>query len=241
MSRVAALLRSDVRNITRDPILVAVSLVPFLLMLLLRLGVPLLTEALRETLAFDLTPYHGLIFSFFLQLTPYMYGLVIGLMLLDERDEHVLLAISVTPLSRGGFLLYRLAMPVAFGFAVSYPMLLFTGLIEVPLPYFTLVALLAAFQAPINAMLLVAFARNKVEGMAVAKAGGMLLLGPLTIPFLDAPLQLIGGVTPTFWVAKALLAAQTGSPAFWWIFPAGAAVNALFLYLLHRRFARMAG
>lgn len=239
MRRIAALLRSDVRNIVRDPILVAVSCVPFIIIALLRFGVPALTNVLRGT--FDLAPYHGLIFSFFLQLTPYMYGLVIGLMLLDERDEHLLTAISVTPLTRSGFLLYRLAMPVGFGLIVSYPMLYLTGLIHVPVGHFTLVALLAAFQAPINAMLLVAFARNKVEGMAVAKAGGVLLMAPLAIAFLDPPTQFTGGIAPTFWVSKALLEAAAGRDAFWWIVIAGALVNTAYLFLLGRRFAKRAG
>jgi fluoroquinolone transport system permease protein len=236
MSRALALLRSDVRNIARDPILVLISIVPVLLSLLLRFGLPLLTRKLSQVV--DLTPYHPLVFSFFMQLTPYMYGLVIGLMLLDERDEHVLVAIAVTPLTRGGFLVYRLAMPVAFGFLVCFGMLFLSGVVTAPLGRFTLIAALAALQAPINAMLLIAFAKNKVEGMAVAKAGGILLMAPIAIPFLDVPLQYIAGISPVFWVSKAFVTVTAPTAGFSVTLVAGILVNITYLTLLGRQFAK---
>ena len=76
-----ALVDADARSLWRDPLLGWVLGLPLGVALLLRALVPRVQEAL-----FDLAPYHSLIMSAYLMTAPSIVGMVIGFLLLDERD-----------------------------------------------------------------------------------------------------------------------------------------------------------
>lgn len=107
-----------------------------------------------------------------------------GFMLLDERDDDTLTALRVTPASLQGFTFYRLLT----GFALSVLYILVTtpptGLLSLADTLRAVpAAFLASLFAPLTAMLLGALASNKVEGFAVMKGFGLLMMGPLMAYF----------------------------------------------------------
>jgi fluoroquinolone transport system permease protein len=93
-----ALMYADSRLLWRDPLLGWV-LLPVGLALLLRVLVPRAGEALLAAGGFDLAPYYSLIMGGYLMTAPGIVGMVIGFLLLDERDARTLTALRVTPLS----------------------------------------------------------------------------------------------------------------------------------------------
>ena len=97
MGKITALLKGDYKNISRDSILILVSIAPMLILLLLRFGLPLTSVLLLEKLSFDLSEYYPLIVSFMILLVPMMYGMITGFMILDERDENLLTYLSSRP------------------------------------------------------------------------------------------------------------------------------------------------
>lgn len=100
--------------------------------LAMRFGVPWLTGWLQATYDFDLVPYHGLIAGYILCLfPPLMVGQVIGFLLLDEQDSGVAMALRITPLSRGAYVFYRLAIPMLVSTALSMAT---TQVVDLPLP-----------------------------------------------------------------------------------------------------------
>jgi len=232
--RVAALLRNDLRNVVRDPMLLFVTVLPLGLALGARFVVPFAQRLLGER--FDLGPYHLFIVSMLVLIAPYMYGWVIGFLLLDERDEDLLVAIAVTPLSRTGFVVYRLALPTVMSFVLAYAVVLLCGLAEVDLLAFAAVAMIAALEAPLLALTLAAVASNKVEGMAVAKGLGVLLWAPLAVLFVDGGWQWAAGVVPTYWVSMALVTAGESLSLCGVAVGGGLMVHGLYLGLLVRRF-----
>ncbi len=83
------------------------------------------------------------------------------------------------------------------------------------------------------------FAGNKVEGLALMKAFGILMLGPLAAYFVNSDWQLLLGILPSYWPARAFWAALAGETA-WPFFAAGLFYHLLLVFLLTRRFqARM--
>lgn len=94
---------------------------------------------------------------------------------------------------------------------------------------------LAVIDAPRALML-----KHGSRKVAVAKAGGILLMAPIAIPFLDPPFQYLAGISPTFWVSKAVLSAAANESELWWIAPLGGVVTVLYIALLRRRFIRQA-
>lgn len=236
-----ALLRAagpvDLRNVARDDLLAWVAAAPFLLALLMRFGVPPLAGLLERRLGFDLSPYHPLLASLLLLLAPTMVGMVSGFLLLDERDGGVLEALLVTPTPLGGYLAYRLGAPLVVGTvltAAAYPL---AGLAPLRLPDLVAVSLLSALNAPLTALLLAAFAENKVAGFALVKVLNTVAMLPLAAWFLRPPWQLAAGVVPAFWPMKAAWSAAAGES--WAPYAvAGVAVYTAAILLLLRRLDR---
>ncbi|MEZ4560235.1 MAG: hypothetical protein R2854_27975 [Caldilineaceae bacterium] len=106
MGAFRALTVADVRNVQRDSLLKFLIFYPWLLGLAMRFLIPWIATSLAGT--FDLTPYYPLLTGFFgILITPLLAGFVTGFLLLDERDDHTLTALQVTPLSMNRYLTYR--------------------------------------------------------------------------------------------------------------------------------------
>jgi fluoroquinolone transport system permease protein len=229
----------DMKNLRRDPLLVWLPLIPLLPALLARWGVPSLAAWLETEFDFALAPYYPLLMSFLAVLTPSFAGMITGFLLLDERDDHTLTALLVTPLPLNGYLVYRMGAPLLAGAVMTLLVLPVAGLIVIPFSHMLAVVLLGALIAPLLALFLAAFAENKVVGFALMKSLNGVLILPAVAYFAPANWQWAAGLIPTFWPLKAYWLAAEGSTAFWPAVGAGTAVNLVALCLLLRRFQRV--
>ena len=205
-----ALMYADSRLLWRDPLLGWVLLLPVGLALLLRVLVPKASEVLLAAAGFDLAPYYALIMGGYLMTAPGIVGMVIGFLLLDERDARTLTALRVTPLSMHRYLAYRIALPLLVGTVstlVGYPVI---GITPLPLTPLLAIALVAGLSAPLLALVLATAAPNKVAGFAVVKVLNGVNLLPIAAFFLPVPLQYAAGVLPTYWPMRAFWSAAAG-------------------------------
>jgi fluoroquinolone transport system permease protein len=230
---IRALLRTDLRKLARDPVLLVGALLPIVLAVVLRVAVPAL-ELTLAAVPFDLGPHRTTIAAGAMVISVMMSGWIVGFMLLEERTQQMLPALGVTPLTRRGFLLWRLSLPIAI--ALLGGLLLVglgrTGMADVGRAI-AAVALLAAW-APGFALMLVAFADNEVEGLALAKFGGLVSMLPLVTLYVDGPWVWVAGMLPPFWAVQLL----AGGP--WWLLGPGVAMSGLWLWWMLRRFAARA-
>lgn len=227
----------DIASVRRDPLLRWMIVAPIAMALLMRIAVPALTSALKPRANFDLTPYYPLVMGyFFVLLVPFLFGMVIGFLLLDERDDATLIALQVTPLSLNSYVIYRVAVPTLLSIvmvAISFPL---TGLSDLGGPEWLLVALGSALLAPLFALFLAAFAANKVQGFALMKGLGAVLLLPMAAFFVRAPQQYLFGALPTYWPIKAYWLLDAGVGGSWPYLLIGIAFQLVLLALLLRRF-----
>ncbi|NJK63174.1 MAG: hypothetical protein HC921_11285 [Synechococcaceae cyanobacterium SM2_3_1] len=196
---------NDLKNIWRDSLLLGVLIIPWVLVLSVRLLIPELTAWLLQRYQFDLVAYYPLLLSIFFFLNiPILLGALMGFLILDERDDKTLMALQVTPISVTGMTLYRIAstsLLSSFYILICTPL---TGLMPMTQTLAIVApALLSGLLAPFIGLLLPAFASNKVEGLAIAKGLGILLVGPLGAYFINPPLQYLFGLLPSYWIAKA--------------------------------------
>jgi fluoroquinolone transport system permease protein len=236
MTRVAELLRADRRNIARDPLLLLVFAVPLALAAVVRIGFPWAVTLAAPQVALE--PYAPFVVGYMLVLTPMLVGGAVGFMLLDEREEQVLAAIAVTPLGKRGWLAYRVAVPASatavMGAAAAY----LTGIEPPPVGRLLVIVVLAAVQAPLATLFLAAFAANKVQAMALAKAGTLVVIAPFAALLVTRPWQYIAGPLPQFWVAKLTLSSAAGALEFTALAAAAALVHGLALWGLARVYER---
>ncbi len=230
----------DFRNVIRDPLLKWMLLLPLIAALGIRWLVPALLVKLGGLLQLDLASFYLPLFSYLLiMLAPMIAGMLVGFLLLDQKDDLTLTALQVTPLTITGYLLYRLGSPMLISVVmtfIAFPLAGFPWLGWLPL---LAVALLAAPLAPVFALLLGTFASNKVQGFALAKASGAVLLPPMAAWFMPMPWQLAFGLVPTYWPAK-LYWVYAGTEAYAGLYLlAGLLMQALLLRLLLVRFDRV--
>lgn len=241
MSAIQALSMSDLKHVNRDTWLKFLLIYPILLGLAMRFGVPWVTTSLGDRFNFDFTQYHVLLVSFFgILVVPLLVGDMVGLLLLDEKDFKTLVALQVTPLSMGKYAFYRVVGPMLICGLGIYVVIPLMGNI-VPTPYLGLLplAFLSALEAPMFALILASLARNKVEGLALMKASGVLMLGPFAAWFTPLPWQWLLGIFPTFWPVKAYWLLMAGQN-FWPTLLIGVLYHGLLLYGLVALFQRRA-
>jgi fluoroquinolone transport system permease protein len=225
----------DFKLLKGDPMLMLSMAVPFMLWALMQFLIPWVIDLVRMKWELDLSVYYQQAGIFFLMLIPMMMGMVYGFILLDERDGGIITAISVTPTGKTGYLKLRMGIPTVLSFIF---ILLFLLLLDLGgnlnLVQLMIISAITAFQALILLLFLGAFAANKVMGMAISKAFGILLMGPLLDYALPSPLNWTGAYSPLFWAGRSLLAGSTAS--FWFYAAITFVFQSLLLWILFTKF-----
>jgi len=227
----------DAHSIGRDAMLRWMIFIPFVMALAVRWVLPLLVDAAQGWLGIDLAAYYPPLMGYMvLLIVPYFWGAIIGFLLLDQRDEQTLTALQVTPLPLRGYLVYRLTVPALAATLTTLLVMPITGLFDLPWWGYPLLALSVAPMAPLAALALAALAQNKVQGLALMKAAGIVLVPPLIAYFLPPAWQIAIAVVPTWWPAQALWHLQAGSAWFWFFLGGGLLYAGALLVWLARRF-----
>lgn len=195
MQKILTLGWSDFRNIFREQILYFMFVgAPLLQYAVLLWGVPWLIESYPV-----FADYKALMLVFLAQQVVSGIGFVIASILLDERDEGVLTALRVAPISENTFITYRLLL--ASGVSFVYGLILFstTGLVQMNLVEIVLAALLLSLVTPLVTLSMATFSHNKVEGLAMYKGINLVLMLPAASFFIGNPWSWTMSIVPTFW------------------------------------------
>lgn len=213
----AAFARNDIRGTYRDPLLVMLVVAPVIWTTAVAVLTPMATEMLAERYAFDLVPYYPLVLTAFLLLTSIIIaGGLAAFLVLDEVDAGTLTALRVTPVRLWTFLLYRAATVLLVTVVYVVATISLSGLAEPGvIPALLPIGLGAGLSAVVTLLLIVSFAGNKIQGIAMVRALGMLIAGLPCLPwFIDSAWNLAFGVLPPYWAAKAFWVACAHGT--WW-------------------------
>jgi fluoroquinolone transport system permease protein len=164
-----------------------------------------------------------------------LIGWVTGFLLLEDRDDGVLLAVDVTPIGKSGFLTYRVTVTALVGAAITAIAIPFVAP-ALELPQRLLIVTAVAVESVLAAVILPALARNKVEGLALTKLTNIAAVVPL-IAIVPSPWRYVAGIVPTYWLGE-LLAPHEPARPFWLIVLAVVITHvgcALLLFALLRR------
>lgn len=195
------------RQVAKDSMLYAVLAAPLLAGSMFRFGIPyietLLSGAWGRPAMF--APYY-LMFDLFLAImTPYIFCFAASMVVLTERDENMAAYMAVTPVGKRGYIASRLVFPAVLSIFVSLTIMRCFTLTVWSGPMLLLTCGLASLLSIGLSLFIVSFSQNRVEGMALAKLAGIILLG-LPVPFfLASGIQYLFSVLPSFWIAKLCL------------------------------------
>lgn len=202
-------------------------------------GFPVVLERIGQLFKMDLLPYFGpLASSALLLITPVMYGMIVGFLFLDQRDDGTLTALRVTPVSLQNYLAYRLSVPMLLSVAITPVAFGIAGVSGVSFFPLVLCTLAATPLAALVALALAAFAENKVQGFALQKAGSVFLLPALAAYFAPPAWQPLFWPLPTYAPVKLYWSLEAGDPSWWAYLVGGLLFQSWLVWLLLRRLQR---
>lgn len=158
------LMINDLKAMKRDPMLVMVLVMPFLMILVFHVTMQLLRF---------LVPFKTAFVYLFANLMPMTAGGILGLQILEDKDQQLLRFYAVTPLTLKGYFLYKgmLTFLITFlGTAIIY--IGITGRMPLEMVFYeALIGVLCTFAIG-------KIAKNKVQGMVLFKPMDSLALLP---------------------------------------------------------------
>lgn len=228
------LFRYEFKTLLRDPMNLFMLIYPFFMLgfvgwlvpaILLRSGV----NSNDPSYALSML----LLFLLILAIGGFISGVILGFSLLENKDEQTIKAIAVSPITVTGYTLFKTTYAFIFGILGNFVMLfglkyLFAdtfsfqygaisfGIANLDPVAIILFSIVSSLITPTAGALMAALAKNKIEGFALMKSGGIIFMVPLLIlleAFGDWK-QFILGISPNFWAVKGFynLALNTQGP-----------------------------
>ncbi len=149
-----------------------------------------------------ITPYYAIFDMLIIVMTPIMFCFAGVMVVLEEMDCGVAKYYAVTPLGKGGYLVTRIVFPCIISFVYDMILLRIFSISGMNLVMMLVLSFGGCLLAILTALLVVTLANNKMEGIAIVKLCGILILG-IPIPyFVLTPLKYLFGFLPSFWMAK---------------------------------------
>ncbi len=196
--------RMVVRQITQDGMLIVLCFASILAGFFFRFAIPILEGILCTyfVLPVVLEPYYRLFDIILNLLSPYMLCFATAMVMLDEFDQNMIGYIAITPVRKSGYIISHLVIPALLAAVFSIILVSLFHLSTWSPIILIGTSLLSGVSGFTMALFLFAFSRNKVEGMAMAKLAGIILLG-LPIPFfIQSNLQYLFSPLPSYWIAR---------------------------------------
>ena len=234
---ILVLAQGDLKLIIRDTTLVMALFGPLAITILL-FFLPPIESLIQTRFAFDPTPYRLFVVSFLNLIPGMLFAMIYGFIILDERDEDVIDFISITPLRKQGYLMYKLIMPMLLSALFFLLIFYATALVPLNLLHGLGIAIMIALEAAIGTLFLVTFSENKVEGLAFSKLLGIMYLAIPLVFFWDSGWHWLSAFLPPFWIAKAFVHSQISSVWIWSDLFFGIVVHMGVLILFLKNFLR---
>lgn len=229
-------LKHELKTMLRDKMYIFLLAYPFIMAVVAYFLMPYLDEQGAGIATHIVT-------LFFIMLNGFMFGAITGFTLLDDQDDNVLLSLKITPINVNHYVWIKLFISYVLGILSTFLIIMTSGFINiVDLFNLIFILILAPLMGPMIALLVNAFASNKVEGFVIMKASGLILLAPVAALFLTDWKELFLAILPGFWTARLISIELIPMTYFlsetWIYFILGLIVNGLVLTLLYLKYRK---
>jgi fluoroquinolone transport system permease protein len=232
MKKIIKLLQLDLQQVFRDKTLFSFLIVPAILIVAVRYGVPELGALFPI-----IKDYYSYIVMFSSVQTAVMFGFVISFIMLDEKDENVIQVIRILPIRTSQFIFYRLAFSTVFSTFGAYAMIALCGIVKIEIFNAILLSIQYGLTAPLIVLIVATFAKNKIEGMAFFKVLDLFLILPVLYFFIGSWLKHIFALIPAYWTFRLFEKSIQNSDTLLF-FGMGIGVYSILIYLLFKQYKK---
>jgi fluoroquinolone transport system permease protein len=261
MGKYVSLLKYEAKTIIRDPINIYMCLYPVIVLALSAFLMPFIFESIDPMQEAALKITMLLMLILIMAFGSAILSAMATFLLLEHKDEHTLNTIAVTPVGTSGYLNFKMAYIYLMSVIGTIVVLWGTKLIagdkytvmgvslfdNINLLHIVAFAVVDSIFAPALGLLQGAFAKNKVEGFAIIKGAGMLVMVPalMILETFQGGMQYVLGIFPNFWAIRGMFleflpaenAANLSFPLYLLI---GGAYNVMLLVAAYRLFLKKA-
>ena len=231
MKKYFSLFRYEMKTILKEPMNLFMVFYPFLMLFLTGFLLPAILERTADPDAPATRITLLISFVITLAIGGYASGVLLGFSLLENKDEKTLLNIAVSPVRVSGYTLFKILYCYVIGIISN--LVLLGGMILIAKDSYVIgtplgpIGLLDPFGwgevlvfsvvsgmfGPTIGLILPMIAKNKIEGFALMKSGGIIVMIPALalLPAFQDGKQYLLGIVPIFWPVKALLNLSLGS------------------------------
>lgn len=194
--------KSDLKQLIREPMMVLLFILPLIMAPLFRLILSFGVPIALSYFTFEVSLYYDYILSFGLLLVPGMLGIVMGFMLLDDKDGNIIELLSITPLGTSGYLFIRLSFVAASSLIYVIYSYIVLQLFLVSLSVIIIISIYLSIFSVIIGLIFINLATDKVKGLTYAKGLNLMLLMILA-DLLNSPLaSFVASLFPSYWIFK---------------------------------------
>lgn len=201
---ILALMEADRRRLLRDGLMVWMMILPLVMAAAARAGLPELVLVL-EGRGIMIGPWVPQLRAVaFTVVVPVLIGVVVGFMLLEEKQDRVWVALAVTEVSLRRYLAWRAATCLTAAALVTFACLRIAGPAGLGVGRTAWAAVGAAPLAGAVALGLAAWTRDTIQGFAAVKLLFVLLVLPAAAPALATPWRELPALVPSWWILRAV-------------------------------------
>lgn len=221
--------KSEIKKWSRDSMMGFMLMYPILFGFIGRYFLPWIAD--KSGFSIDL--YADLIIVILTLIVPIAFGALIAFSILEDRDDSIFTSIKVTPLSINQFLSFRFIMVLVLSYITTVFVIWFSDIGNFPMKNILAIAFLASLEAPMYGLLINSLSNNKIEGFAVMKGLGTLILFPIIALFFIDKKELFFSFAPGFWAAKAISSVIRGEGILYLTYNQYYFIGIIYLILLN--------
>ncbi len=181
-------LSKEAKNILREPLLTLMFFIPLILLFLHQFLIPIISRNITNYFSIDFVHYEKYILILFLIVPTMTVGMLMGFVLVEEKDQEVLEFIKISPFGLKRFLWEKSL--ITFCLTIGSLVILFTLFLEleINLIMFILIVFFLGIESVIFTILIGYRSKNKVEAMAYGKIMSVIFILPMLIMIIKNPI-----------------------------------------------------
>jgi len=193
---------SDFKQLIREPMMLILFLAPVLIAGVMRLLYVFLIPFIERFISFEIALYDSYILSMMLLFTPMMLGVVMGFMMLDDKDAKIVELMSITPLGKSGYLKNRLSFILIPSIIYTFINYLIMHIYIIDFMTLTYISVISSLLAIVIGLVFSSIATDKIKGLTYAKGLNLLIIFAFGDLFKGNAIKYLSSAFPTYWVSK---------------------------------------